>query len=57
MVGANGVGWTLIDGWALVRFLHVLGAIFWVGGQLVLAVTVVPVLRTRLDSATRSDLG
>ena len=34
--------------WSLVRFLHVLGAIGWVGGQLTLSAVVVPAVRARV---------
>lgn len=34
--------------WSVVRFLHVLGAIGWVGGQLTLSAVVVPVVRARV---------
>lgn len=37
-----------MTGWAVVRFFHVLGAVGWVGGQLVLSAVVVPVVRARL---------
>ncbi len=47
----------LVDGWSIVRFFHVMGAIIWVGGQLLLTLTVVPVLRGRLDDETRSAIG
>jgi uncharacterized membrane protein len=45
-----------ITGWSLVRFLHVLAAMGWVGGQLVLSGVVLPVLRAELDPATRAPL-
>ena len=35
------------------RFVHVLSAMVWVGGQLLLSLLVLPVLRRRLDAATR----
>ena len=47
----------LIDGWSIVRFLHVMGAIVWVGGQVTLSAAVVPAMATHLDAATRSTLG
>jgi putative copper export protein len=34
-----------MDEWTLIRFFHLLGIAFFVGGQLVLAVVVVPALR------------
>jgi uncharacterized membrane protein len=39
-----------------VRFAHVLSAMVWVGGQLLLSLLVLPVLRRRLDAATRAPL-
>jgi uncharacterized membrane protein len=34
-----------MDGWTIIRFLHVLAMAFFVGGQLVLAAAVVPAVR------------
>jgi len=45
-----------VDGWSLVRFLHVLAAIGWVGGQLTLSGVMLPVLRKELDPASRGPL-
>lgn len=45
-----------ITWWSLVRFLHVLAATVWVGGQLVLSGIVLPVLRADLDPATRATV-
>jgi uncharacterized membrane protein len=39
-----------------VRFVHVLSAMVWVGGQLLLSLLVLPVLRRRLDPAGRAPL-
>jgi len=36
-----------VDEWTVIRFLHVLAMAFFVGGQLVLAIAVVPALRGR----------
>jgi len=38
-----------VDEWTVIRFLHVVAIAFFVGGQLVLAVAVVPALRGRGD--------
>ena len=44
-----------MDEWTVIRFLHVVALVFFVGGQLVLAVAIVPVLRGRdEDSAMRA---
>ena len=42
-----------LTGWSLVRFVHVLSAMCWVGGQLTLSLLVLPALRAGLDP----DLG
>ena len=34
-----------MDEWTVVRFLHILGIVFFLGGQLVVAAAVAPVLR------------
>jgi len=39
-----------------VRFVHVLSAMVWVGGQLLLSLLVLPVLRRRLDVPSRAPL-
>lgn len=38
------------------RFVHVLSAMVWVGGQLLLSLLVLPVLRRRLDAPSRAPL-
>jgi len=43
----------MLDGWSLVRFVHVLAAMVWVGGQLTLTVMLLPVIRARLGPAER----
>ena len=45
-----------VTGWSLVRFVHVLSAMGWVGGQLLLSLVVLPVIRTDLDDAIRAPL-
>ena len=45
-----------MDAWSLVRFVHVLGAILWVGGQVTVSVLVLPVARRRLGERERAEL-
>lgn len=47
---------TVIDIWTIVRFLHVLGAIIWVGGQLTITVVVLPPVRRLLGLAERTEV-
>ena len=47
---------SIITIWAVVRFVHVLSSMAWVGGQLLLSLLVLPVLRRRMDAATRAPL-
>ncbi|GGY09667.1 hypothetical protein [Streptomyces anandii] len=39
--------------WSLVRFLHVTGAVLWVGGQLALSLVVLPLSRRMLAAKDR----
>jgi putative copper export protein len=43
-----------MDEWTVIRFLHVAALAFFVGGQLTLAVAVVPALRGRDDATMRA---
>lgn len=45
-----------VNNWSLVRFLHVVAAMGWVGGQLLLSVVVLPVLRSEVGPAARGPL-
>ena len=46
----------MLTTWSLVRFVHVLSAMTWVGGQLLLSLLLLPVLRRRLPDHTRAPL-
>lgn len=46
----------MLEPFTLVRFLHVLGATVWVGGQLTITTMLLPVVRTRLDVTARADV-
>lgn len=42
--------------WAVVRFLHVLSAALWVGGQLTVSLVVLPLARRMLDEERRAQV-
>ncbi|MGE2833555.1 hypothetical protein [Mycobacterium sp. SMC-4] len=44
----------MFDIWTVVRFVHVVGAIVWVGGQLTVTLIVLPQVRERLGVADRA---
>jgi len=46
----------VIDIWTVVRFLHILGAVVWVGGQLTITVVVLPPIARTLAAPDRADL-
>ena len=46
----------MLDLWSLVRFLHVVGAVVWLGGQLTVSALVMPVARNRLPEEARAGL-
>jgi uncharacterized membrane protein len=46
----------VLDAWSLVRFLHVVGAVVWLGGQLTISALVMPAARGRLADDARARL-
>ena len=46
----------MVSWWSLVRFVHVLSAAVWVGGQLTLSALLLPVLRRKLPADIRVSL-
>lgn len=42
--------------WSVIRFLHVLSAALWVGGQLTVSLVMLPLARRMLDPARRGEL-
>ncbi len=46
----------MLSWWSLLRFVHVLSAAVWVGGQLTLSALLLPVLRRRLPTELRGPL-
>jgi uncharacterized membrane protein len=45
-----------MDAWTLVRFLHIVALAFFVGGQLVLVVAIVPAVHRAGDDALMRDI-
>ena len=46
-----------MDAWTLIRFLHILALALFVGGQLMLVLFVVPVMRGRADERAMRAVG
>ncbi len=46
----------MVSWWSLVRFIHVLSAAVWVGGQLTLSLLFLPLLRNKLPGELRATL-
>jgi uncharacterized membrane protein len=46
----------MVTWWSVLRFVHVLSAAMWVGGQLTLSLLLLPVLRRRLPADLRAKL-
>lgn len=46
----------MIDLWTVVRFLHVVGAIIWVGGQLTVTVVLLPIAQQELGLTDRANV-
>jgi uncharacterized membrane protein len=46
----------MIGVWSLIRFLHVMGAMVWVGGQLTITAMLLPVVRRNLEAADRTAI-
>ena len=46
----------MLDLWSFVRFLHVVGAVVWLGGQLTVSALVMPVARDLLPPEARAGL-
>ncbi|QZT60923.1 hypothetical protein JN085_18110 [Mycolicibacterium austroafricanum] len=46
----------MFDIWTVIRFVHVLGAIIWVGGQLTITLVVLPQARSRLAVPERAEV-
>lgn len=46
----------MIDLWSVVRFLHIVGAIIWVGGQLTVTVILLPIAQRQLAVADRATV-
>ncbi|MBB6174501.1 putative membrane protein [Nocardiopsis mwathae] len=44
---------TGVDLWTIVRFVHILGAALWVGGQLALSLVILPLARRMLSAEAR----
>ena len=46
----------MVTWWSVLRFVHVLSAAVWVGGQLTLSALLLPLLRRRLPAELRTKL-
>lgn len=46
----------MITAWALVRFVHVIFAVIWVGGQLTFSLVLIPIIRRRLPESMAAGI-
>ncbi|MBB6121658.1 DUF2269 family protein [Nocardiopsis algeriensis] len=46
----------MITAWTVVRFLHIIGAMLWVGGQLAVSLVVRPLAARSLDDKNRATM-
>lgn len=46
----------MITWWSLIRFVHVLAAVVWVGGQLTFSLVMIPIIRRKLPESMAAGI-